>query len=694
VTRKLRDAEKEAPATAKLIRDDINRLYAIEREADEKRLDRDGRGLLRQHKARPILAASARSSGATAPAIARYKKRRSTSMLVKRTPTGAPRSKSCSRTSMVPAHGLEASEADAIVSTLLGTRRGESPAEGEAIMDPRTITQSVVRVDGETQGTGYLARQDLVISVAHVSGPVGARSKVFHFPSDAFGEHEYAAETVAVDAAEDCAVMRLEKPIRGVVPIPAARSRSPGETWWAVGFPRSNGGRPFTYEGSITNPSALDDTGRIRLQLYSDHIAAGQGAEPHGASGSPAVTSRGVVGILDRIITDATRAEAGTVYAYPLSVAQRQMAAIRGNDRVSMPLLLRKAGALQGTFVLGALDPDVDILAAFESLTDRIKNNEEIDHFYLYLGPHCAKNWIQLTKYGAYGHNITRIEEWLTDSLVIALRHHFASYADPADGCTVISLGCGDGHLDTLLLQRLIDRDVVIDAYLPVDMSFELLQQTVRHAKRAKNLGRLPIHPIYGDITNLNHVRGLVKAGGHPDVLVLFGYTMANYERAVLGPLAGVMGPEDCLLVDARCYEQDEGTLKDKGLNDDVKTAVKKSYQHRQNEEFAFGPLANFTRKEMRGKFGCEISLDPLSRVANAVGVTTRLNLDEQMRIDLDLAGTDVSRLTLARSRVYRKEDLLAWFRVLGLRPLVPPITARMSGPLSHCVFVLVKNDA
>jgi len=57
VNRKLRDAEKEAPATAKLLRDDIHKLYEIEREADEQKLDREGRMALRRQKARPILAA-------------------------------------------------------------------------------------------------------------------------------------------------------------------------------------------------------------------------------------------------------------------------------------------------------------------------------------------------------------------------------------------------------------------------------------------------------------------------------------------------------------------------------------------------------------------------------------------------------------------------------------------------------------
>lgn len=57
VNRKLRDAESETPGTAKLLRVDVQRLYAIEREADEAGLRPEARAALRQQKGRPILAA-------------------------------------------------------------------------------------------------------------------------------------------------------------------------------------------------------------------------------------------------------------------------------------------------------------------------------------------------------------------------------------------------------------------------------------------------------------------------------------------------------------------------------------------------------------------------------------------------------------------------------------------------------------
>lgn len=56
VARKFREAASEAPATARLFRDDIRQLYAIEREADEAGLDPRARAALRQQKGRPVLA--------------------------------------------------------------------------------------------------------------------------------------------------------------------------------------------------------------------------------------------------------------------------------------------------------------------------------------------------------------------------------------------------------------------------------------------------------------------------------------------------------------------------------------------------------------------------------------------------------------------------------------------------------------
>src|SRR5690606_10989075 len=55
-TRKFRDAACEAPGTARLFRDDIKRLYEVEREADEAEFDPEQRTELRRQKSRSILA--------------------------------------------------------------------------------------------------------------------------------------------------------------------------------------------------------------------------------------------------------------------------------------------------------------------------------------------------------------------------------------------------------------------------------------------------------------------------------------------------------------------------------------------------------------------------------------------------------------------------------------------------------------
>ena len=55
VNRKFKDARRDAPAIAKLFRNDIKRLYEIEREADEANLDPEARLELRRQKSLPVI---------------------------------------------------------------------------------------------------------------------------------------------------------------------------------------------------------------------------------------------------------------------------------------------------------------------------------------------------------------------------------------------------------------------------------------------------------------------------------------------------------------------------------------------------------------------------------------------------------------------------------------------------------------
>ncbi len=56
VLRKFRDARKEAPSMVRLFRDDLREIYAVEADADDRKLDAPARAELRQKKARPAIA--------------------------------------------------------------------------------------------------------------------------------------------------------------------------------------------------------------------------------------------------------------------------------------------------------------------------------------------------------------------------------------------------------------------------------------------------------------------------------------------------------------------------------------------------------------------------------------------------------------------------------------------------------------
>ncbi len=57
VNRKFKDAKRDAPAISKLFRNDIKRLYEVERQADEANLDPEARLKLRRQKSLPVVAA-------------------------------------------------------------------------------------------------------------------------------------------------------------------------------------------------------------------------------------------------------------------------------------------------------------------------------------------------------------------------------------------------------------------------------------------------------------------------------------------------------------------------------------------------------------------------------------------------------------------------------------------------------------
>jgi S1-C subfamily serine protease len=153
----------------------------------------------------------------------------------------------------------------------------------------RRAAPSVVRVLGTAcgvgvEGTGWVARPDLIVTAAHVVA--GQSDTVVELQSGA----RLPADVVAFDRRNDVAVLRVQG-----LGLPALRLTSPrpGAAVAVLGFPENG---PFT----IT-PARI---GKTSMVLAEDAYGAGpvtraitslRGRVRHGDSGAPAVDARGAV---------------------------------------------------------------------------------------------------------------------------------------------------------------------------------------------------------------------------------------------------------------------------------------------------------------------------------------------------------------------------------------------------------------
>ena len=174
----------------------------------------------------------------------------------------------------------------------------------------RRAAPSVVRVLGTAcgagvEGTGWVARTDLVVTAAHVVA--GQNDTVVQLQSGA----RLPADVVAFDRRNDVAMLRVSDLGLRALPLVAAK---PGAAVAVLGFPENG---PFT-----ATPARI---GRTSVVLAEDAYGTGpvtrvitslRGQVRHGDSGAPAVDARG--GVEATIFAARLRASGG--YGVPANV--------------------------------------------------------------------------------------------------------------------------------------------------------------------------------------------------------------------------------------------------------------------------------------------------------------------------------------------------------------------------------------
>jgi predicted nucleotide-binding protein len=142
---------------------------------------------------------------------------------------------------------------------------------------------------------------------------------------------------------------------------------------------------------------------------------------------------------------------------------------------------------------------------------------------------------------------------------------YLAEMVGQAAGTTavdLISLGCGDGSKDDIVLQALA-RELGDDeslCYYPVEISDILLVEALRHISRSGlDRSRFRCKAILGDFTNLQAFSGVFEYRPSTNLFSVLGNTIGSFdEPEIFASLGVAMLPGDLVLIEANIGHPDE----------------------------------------------------------------------------------------------------------------------------------------
>lgn len=528
-------------------------------------------------------------------------------------------------------------------------------------------------VDPETEkvlGSTYLISRNQIATCEHVVAQFAfSRELIVQFPAKRI---ERRARVIRLDREHDCALLSLAQSVEAVAPLVLGDGCSVSDSWRAYGFPEvaridKVEATGIHLNGTVAAPEASDPSGTVAIQLGCDGLS-GISADVHGLSGAPVLVDGKVIGHIEAQLSLNTGGNAfGLLWASPVRFLAEMLKNAGAEAEHSGALRLLDVMVQSRVAVPAICDVQVNPVRMLGELEESIKRGRPLDLRHHYLGPGCARNWIQLSQQPAYGRVsamslMKDVARRLTDE-IDQKRHNSAGLV------SLVSLGCGDGALDLALLDHLMTFGTNVKAYFPVDISSELLQSAVAKIRGLDALNTIGVIPILADINELDRISEIWPGSPHLEIVSLLGFTLGNAESEsrLLDTIVKMLGPEDLLLIDARCYKGPAQSLND-GFGKELKQEMLKAYKHEANERFALGPLQLLTHKQPRnGDVEYAVVANPRSDIPDALDIRTNLRIDDGWRDELRIHRSRVgSVLTLARSTAYPEQQFEKW--LLGLR--------------------------
>ncbi len=191
-----------------------------------------------------------------------------------------------------------------------------------------------------------------------------------------------------------------------------------------------------------------------------------------------------------------------------------------------------------------------------DELRKAVLRGETVPAKFQFAQPDGGRHWLRLCRSPNYEY-FNKAKAHLRESLP-----SIASSACDATGTAavdLVSLGCGDGSKDDLLLRTLAaelsDSEHVY--YYPVEISDILLVEGLRYISRhGLDRSRFRCKPTLGDFTNLTSLKGIVDYRRNPNLFSILGNTIGSFDEAdIFASVAGAMEPGDLVLVELNVGE-------------------------------------------------------------------------------------------------------------------------------------------
>ena len=236
----------------------------------------------------------------------------------------------------------------------------------------------------------------------------------------------------------------------------------------------------------------------------------------------------------------------------------------------------KKAGPTNIQVIGSHLHLGTTQLQIFTQLEECIRDGITLPEEILYWSVESANAWLDYEQ-----------ETFQNANGAIGLMARFIDKNNPGVPINLISLGCGSGAKDVLMLNMLSPQQRMLH-YIPVGQSYTLLEKAIGEAL-SNNAENFMVNGIRADFRQLPSLKHLFHKKGVKNIYSLLGCTLGNYDEVgLLNSITTCMEEDDYLLLEIGALSEE---LKNKKNGETMGSG---KYADHKLQRFLLSPAKNF----------------------------------------------------------------------------------------------------